>query len=36
MNFETDGEFTKAGSVADNLMLQIPHYYNPVPGVTMI
>ena len=37
MNFDNDGEtFSKAGSVADNLMLQIPHYYNPVPGVTMI
>lgn len=37
MNFDQDGEtFSKATSVADNVMLQIPHYYNPVPGVTML
>ena len=37
MNFDNDGEtFSKATSVADNVMLQIPHYYNPVPGVTML
>ena len=37
MNFDNDGEsFNKATSVADNIMLQYPTYYNPVPGVTMI
>lgn len=37
MNFDQDGEtFSKATSVADNNLLEIPTYYNPVPGVTMI
>lgn len=37
MNFDKDGEsFSKATSVADNLMIALPTYYNPVPGVTMI
>jgi hypothetical protein len=37
LNFDQDGEtFSKATSVADNLMLELPTYYNPVPGVTMI
>lgn len=37
MNFDKDGEsFNKATSVADNLMVALPSYYNPVPGVTMI
>lgn len=37
LNFDQDGEtFSKATSVADNVMLAIPTYYNPVPGVTMI
>lgn len=37
MNFDNDGEtFNKATSVADDIMLEFPTYYNPVPGVTMI
>ena len=37
LNFDQDGEtFSKATSVADNVMLALPTYYNPVPGVTMI
>lgn len=37
MNFDQDGEtFSKATSVADNAFIELPTYYNPVPGVTMI
>jgi len=37
LNFDQDGEtFSKATSVADNIMLEFPTFYNPVPGVTMI
>jgi len=37
LNFDQDGEtFSKATGVADNVMVELPTFYNPVPGVTMI